>query len=252
MTSLELHEAETTSILRRLRASGRTLKKKKRPPVTSAATAKALREGGLSEKDITTLIEGAEHERNFLAGVEGAVRFRADLPPRVSAALDVLQEQVSSGVGPDTAMIPPTQYGWTGADPPGTFTHREHGTLHTSAGKWTRRDKAGVIRGSGTTQESLTAHLKAVNGGGSPAASEGLEDILTRIRNDGSRDTVPPEARVMAEERLRPRGPDLTAAHAVAAERLQGRSHRIPAEAVRLVEEIRAREAGRMATSPSG
>jgi hypothetical protein len=247
MTMLELAEAERRNIVRRL---GKLPKKKKRHAFTpSAATAKALREGGVAEKDITALIEGAQHERNFLAGVEGAVRFRAEIPARVSAALDVLQEQMSSGASADGGMMPPTQYGWT-ESAPGDYAHSAHGSLQVRGGRFTHRDRNGVIRGSGN-QEAMDAYvrgLKAVDVGGSPAASEGLEDILTRVRNGGTSDTVPAAARTMVEARLRPSGPDLTAAHAVAAERL-GRSPRIPAEAVRLVEEIRAREAGRTITA---
>src|SRR5437016_2353504 len=97
MTSLQLCEAETANILKRLRASGRTLRTKRRTFTPSADATRALREAGVSAADAQTLIEGAQHERDYLAGVEGAVRFRADLPPRVSAALDVLQEDVGDG-----------------------------------------------------------------------------------------------------------------------------------------------------------
>ncbi len=147
----------------------------------------ALRESGFSEHDVKILVEGAEHE----------ARWR--------------QEQVGSSDVSSHALVPPT--GWVQTSTPGAFSHEAHGTLHVSPGKWVRRDKAGTIRGSGTTQESMTAHLRTADAGTQPAATEALGEILGRIRGESPRPT-----------------PD----------------------AARLMEAIRNREVGRTATSASG
>jgi hypothetical protein len=254
MTLVQLAEAEHAAILKRLRASGRPLKKKKRF-TPDAATAKALRESGLSEADVATLVEGTEHERRFLIDT-GAVRFRPEIPARVADALGVLQEAVDSSVSSASALTPPT--GWTSrADTPDTFSHSTHGSLHLKNGRWVHRDKAGTIRGSGANQESMTGYLRglgsdpntaaadAASASGSDAAAESLAVILGRIRS-GGRDTVPAAAHALVEARLRPTAPDLAATHRLVAERLD-RREAVPAEARNLVEALRA--GGRL---PSG
>jgi hypothetical protein len=211
MTMIELAEAERGAILKRLR--GRPLKKKRRV-IPDAVTTQALREAGISERDAQTLIEGAEHERRFLAET-GAVHFRPEIPDRVSDALGVLQEQVSSDVS--SLALP---VGWTErtarqATGHRTFLHEDHGSVHvsTDGGKWSHHDSAGVIRGSGVTPGSLTDYLRGLKatgdmGGNSPAAdgtdaaaAESLDVILARVRS-GGRDTVPAAAHALVEARL--------------------------------------------------
>jgi hypothetical protein len=250
MTMIELAEAERGAILKRLR--GRPLKKKRRV-IPDAVTTQALREAGISERDAQTLIEGAEHERRFLAET-GAVHFRPEIPDRVSDALGVLQEQVSSDVS--SLALP---VGWTErtarqATGHRTFLHEDHGSLHvsTDGGKWSHHDAAGVIRGSGVTPGSLTDYLRglkatgdrggntsasdAASASGSDAAAESLDTILARVR--GGRDTVPAAAHRLIESRVRPRAPDLSAAHALVRERLD-RREAVPVEAHNLVESLR-------------
>ena len=181
MTERAMILEETARILARL---PRPLKKLRhaRP---SADSVKALREAGVSAVDAAILVEGAEHEARYLAGGLAPVRFRSEIPPRVADALDVLQEQVGSGAATDAAMIP--GYGWT-AHPTtaGTFTHEAHGSLHVAPGRWTHRDRSGVIRGSGVNQESMTGYLRGLratgDAGTQPAATEALDDILARVR----------------------------------------------------------------------
>jgi hypothetical protein len=196
---LALAEAETAAILKRLRASGRTLRKKRRAFTPSPAATQALRESGLSERTIEILQEGDRHERAFCSGAEGSARLRAELPESVSRALVQFQEAVTSDVSSPPALALPV--GWTErtarqATEHRTYSHPDHGTIHTSPdGKWVRRALVGgLIAGSGTTQESLDAHLKTIGDvGGNPAASgaadanaEALADVVARVRRGGA------------------------------------------------------------------
>jgi hypothetical protein len=105
MTDSALVLEETRKILARM---PRPLKKKRGRAFTpDPVMTRSLREAGVEEKDIVTLIEGHRHERAFVAGAEGAARFRSELPPAVDAALVRLQEQVGT-MDPGQLTMPET------------------------------------------------------------------------------------------------------------------------------------------------
>jgi len=236
MNPTQLVEAETQKMLGRLHKLGLPLKTRRRFTPTADVT-KALREAGISAADAQTLIEGAQHERDFLAGVESAVRFRADLPPRVSAALDTLQEQVGTGIEPatDGAMIPPTD--WT-MSAPGTFTHTKlagHKLMVDGNGTdWRHHLPNGQIAKRGTGAASLAEYAKTIG----RENREALDRVLARVRG-GNREPAPPAAMALAESRLtRVVEHGSVAAHAAVA-RLRGERGPLPAH--KLIESLRSR-----------
>jgi len=96
MTETELVEAEKRNMLKRLRAHGLPLKRK-RAEVPASPCAKALREAGVSEADIVTLIEGHRHAVEAARTWGDVVRVpvtapRGTLSPALDAALVTLQE----------------------------------------------------------------------------------------------------------------------------------------------------------------
>jgi hypothetical protein len=186
MNDREMVLEETRRILARL---PRPLKKRRRF-TPSEATAKALRESGIPEKDIVTLIEGHRHELAFVAGAEGSARFRAELPDAVDRALQTFQEQVSSDVSAGSALTPPTD--WTEAST-GTFTHAKapgH-KLMVDGQAWRHHLPNGQIAKRGTGAKSLSEYAKTItvgdtgNSGAADPNSESLSDVLNRIRGVG-------------------------------------------------------------------
>lgn len=176
MTEREMVLQETARILSRL---PRPLKK-----------SRALRAG-------RTVLEAAiEGDLRCLAECSGEPLRRPALPADVErtireAEAHVLNEQVGSGASADGGMIPPTQYGWTESpSTPGTFTHSKapgH-KLMVDGQDWRHHGADGRIIRRGSGQQSLTEYAKTIPGdwGGSPAASESVDEVVARIRRGGA------------------------------------------------------------------
>jgi len=115
-----------------------------------------------------------------------------------------------------------------------------------------RRRAAGVPRlkkkkGRPRLPVEVGGNTSAADNTGAVSASEHkLSETLAKIFH--GRPVLSAETRVLIESRLSPRGPDLTAAHAIAAERLQPRA-RIDPATVKLVEQARAKLDGRVSAS---
>jgi hypothetical protein len=179
-----------TPMLRRieeaLAKTGRRKKKTSYDPTTP--TAKALRESGISEQDVQMLIEGTQHEADYIRGTEGAARHRSEIPAAVDRALRVFQETTGDGAAPDAGsmpeMAPPTSYGWKKTTAT-TAAHEGKGhVMHVTGGAWVRRDSAtGKILASGRGAKSVGEHVKEVDGlGDTENAAESLTNILNRVR----------------------------------------------------------------------
>jgi len=151
---------------------------------------------GASAHDAAMRASAAEHERAFLAN---GGRLRADLA-------HVLQEE-------DGAVTMPS--GWTATEG-GAFSHPVHGVVHLQlGGRWTHRDKRGLIRKSGATRETLTGYLGDL---GNANAADSLDDVLARVRGTAPQGSgrraragrgAPPAERSGSDERSPPsRGAD--------------------------------------------
>ncbi len=253
MTLLQLAEAERAAIIRRAGGLARLKKRTPRGFTPTPRTTRALREAGMTAADAALLVEGDQHERGYVAEMDTPGRLRVpDLPDAVAHALATLQETTGDGADNTGQLTMPPMTGWTSeGDGASTYAHAQHGRLKLGAGRWTRHHATtGRILASGTTQESLGNHLRGLvgdtgNAGAADANAEALADLVARVRGV-ARDTVPAAARTMVEERLTPRGPDLSATHALVRERMNYREA-VPVEARNLVEALR--KSGRL---PSG
>jgi hypothetical protein len=179
-------------MLRRIEeALSRTGRKKRARTSSADASTRALRESGVSEKDITILVEGAAREADYVAQMDSPARVRRpDLPDAVAHALRVFQETTGDGQdGAGQLSMPPNMTGWRSeGDSTAVYSHAQHGRLKLGAGRWTRHHATtGRILASGTTQESLANHLRGLvgdtgNSGAADANAESLTDVLNRLR----------------------------------------------------------------------
>jgi len=145
--------------------------RKRRSRFRNAAKARPLHEAGvLSPRDRAMLTDAIEHERRFLRD-EPHQDHLSPLPSAVERELATLQEQVES--------LPS---GWSATDG-GAFSHPVHGSVHVQPdGRWQHRDKGGVIRKSGTTQESMRGYLGDLGNSGAADANAEALAVVGRIR----------------------------------------------------------------------
>jgi len=185
MTELQLTEHTRAEIVRRAGGIHRLKSTRRR---MNPDAAKALRESGISEKDITILLEGSEHDRSYVADVAAAARLHTEIPEPIDRALRRFSEAVDS-TATSTALAMPSMSGWR-AESDNVHVHDKHGTvrLHDGGTRWTHHAVGGRIVKSGTTQESLASHLRGLvgdtgNSGAADANAEALDDVRAFARS---------------------------------------------------------------------
>ena len=185
MTTIELHEAETRAIVRRAGGLAR-LKKKSRALRPGRTVLELAIEGDL--RALSECGESLPRRPTLDAATEQHLR---------EAQARVLLETTGDGVDGAGQLQMPPMTGWTAeGDGASTYSHAKHGRVKLGAGRWSRHDaSSGRIVASGTTQESLTSHLRGLKDTGDMGnanAAESLDDVLRRGRGESPRPT--PEA----------------------------------------------------------
>jgi len=165
-------------------------RKRRRPvdaPEARAAKEQALKESGaFSDRDVQILIEGNEIEER--AAKEWGSGWRhLSVPDPIDRALRRTFSEAVDSAATSGALSMPSMSGWR-AESDNVHVHGTHGTvrLHDGGTRWTHHAIGGKIVKSGTTQESLGAHLRGLvgdlgNAGAADANAEAL-DVVARIR----------------------------------------------------------------------